>query len=61
MAASLAGSVLALPIGLPLPLPCARALAMPAAMLTWIMERSNSANTPSIWNTALPARVRLIV
>jgi hypothetical protein len=33
------------------------ALAMPAAMRSWISERSNSANTPSIRQSALPADV----
>jgi hypothetical protein len=37
-----------LPNAFPLLVPCARALAMPAAMRSWMIERSNSANTPSI-------------
>jgi hypothetical protein len=41
----------------PLLVPFWRALAMPAEMRSWIMERSNSANKPSIWKSALPAGV----
>ncbi|MEA2831387.1 MAG: hypothetical protein QOF22_2135 [Bradyrhizobium sp.] len=34
--------------------PVARALASPALTLSRIMPRSNSANTPHIWNIARP-------
>ena len=38
-------------------MPSARALAKPAITRSWMIERSNSANTPIIWNMALPAGV----
>src|SRR5687768_10107560 len=37
--------------------PLVRARARPAWMRSWMIERSNSANTPSIWNSARPAGV----
>ena len=45
------------PNALPLLVPFARALAMPAAIRSWMIERSNSANTPNIWKSAFPAGV----
>jgi hypothetical protein len=42
------------PIGLPLRVPLAAALDMPANTRSRIMDRSNSAKTPIIWNMALP-------
>ena len=43
--------------GAPRRTPLARAAASPAFTLSRIIVRSNSANTPSIWNSALPAGV----
>ena len=43
--------------GRPRRLPLALALFRPARTLSWIIARSNSANTPSIWNMALPEGV----
>src|SRR5512132_1279893 len=49
-AARIACSVLPSVRGRPRCLPSARALAMPARMRSTMIARSNSANTPSIWN-----------
>ena len=43
--------------GRPRRFPSLLALASPARTRSWIMARSNSANTPIIWNIALPAGV----
>jgi hypothetical protein len=42
------GSILGLPIAFPLRVPHFRALAMPAMVRSVMIERSNSAKTPSI-------------
>jgi hypothetical protein len=55
--ASMAPSILRRPNGLPLFVPCLRALASPAITRSRIKLRSNSAKTPSISNMALPAGV----
>jgi hypothetical protein len=52
--ASVSGPIRGRPIGLPLRVPLAAALDMPASTRSRIIERSNSANTPIIWNMALP-------
>ncbi len=45
------------PMGFPDFVPCSLARASPAWMRSAMISRSNSANTPSIWNIALPAGV----
>jgi hypothetical protein len=50
----LSGPIRGRPIGLPLRVPLAAALDMPARTRSRIIERSNSAKTPIIWNMALP-------
>jgi hypothetical protein len=57
MAASLSAGSMGRPIGFPLLVPCSSARAIPALIRAWITARSNSANTPNIWNMALPAGV----
>src|SRR6516162_3005136 len=57
IAASFVTSILARPIGFPLLVPFSRALASPAWIRSWMIVRSNSANTPSIWKSARPAGV----
>ena len=57
IAASVVASILARPIGFPLLVPFSRALASPAWIRSWMIVRSNSANTPSIWKSARPAGV----
>jgi hypothetical protein len=54
MLASVSGASRGRPIGFPLRVPLAAALDMPANTRFRIMDRSNSANTPIIWNIALP-------
>jgi hypothetical protein len=44
-------------VGRPSRVPAAFVLASPALTLSRIMDRSNSANTPIIWNSALPLGV----
>jgi hypothetical protein len=44
-------------MALPLLVPLSRARAIPDRTRSTIMARSNSANTPIIWNMALPAGV----
>lgn len=46
-------------VGLPSFVPAALVRARPAFTRSWIIDRSNSANTPIIWNIARPAGVRL--
>jgi hypothetical protein len=43
--------------GRPSCLPSSLALRRPARTRSWIIDRSNSANTPIIWNSAFPAGV----
>jgi len=44
-------------VGRPKRFPSLLALAKPARTRSWIIDRSNSADTPIIWNSALPAGV----
>ena len=50
-------SMLTAILGLPKTWPAALALLSPALTRSTIIARSNSANTPHIWNMALPAGV----
>src|SRR6516225_11100636 len=59
IAASFVVPILARPIGLPLLVPFSRALTSPAWIRSWMIARSNSANTPSIWKSARPAVLHL--
>jgi hypothetical protein len=54
MLTSSAGSMVGLPIGLPLLVPVSLARRRPARTRSRIIARSNSANTPIIPNMALP-------
>lgn len=56
-AARIASSTSAPTVGRPNRLPFAFALASPAVTRSRIIARSNSANTPHIWNMAFPAGV----